>query len=171
MNIRHLPYNIAEQGVPDPHGVGLARYRTPVAEDHVPVSLHGNLALLVINGSVQVQAPTIAVSVAAGGLVLAAAGNYLFTETPANGHYEAMQLYFSNELLTDFFIKYHGFLPGVAPAARRPLLAYAPSDFLQRYAPSVEQTATPAKLEALLHHLLHLDAARLRSWQIVAAQD
>lgn len=171
MNIRHLPYNIAEQGAPDPHLVDLSRQHTGAPQERVPVSLHGNMALLVTNGSAQLKAPTIAVSVAAGGLVLAAAGNYLFTETPTHGYYEAMQLYFSNELLTDFFIKYHGFLPGVAPAGRRPLLAYAPSDFLQRYTSSLEHTATPAKLEALLYHLLHLDAAKLRSWQIVAEQD
>lgn len=135
------------------------------------------MALFVLHGHVQIQAPTATVGVDEGGLILAAAGNYLFTEMPVAGHYEALQLYFGNEPLTDCFIKYHGYLPGVEPAVRRPLLAYAGNEFLHTYARSLTQLAvdgsqpTPAKLEALLRHLLQEDAAWLRSWQIVAEQD
>lgn len=164
---------------PDPQRIGLLHYAASCSQERVPVALHGNMALFLLQGQLTVQYTTASAGIPAGGLLLLTAGNSIFSETIREaGQYEALQLYFDNEWLTDFFIKYHGYLPGVEPALRLPLLAYAPDDFLQRFAQSLT-TLTPqqaaaahqAKLEELFRYLLHLDAARLRTLQIVAEQD
>jgi AraC-like DNA-binding protein len=152
--------------------------------DHTTIKnkiiLNRNMINLLISGSKIVVYPEHTITVGEGELVILSTGNMLTSEvTSGQKDFNSVLIYFSNEVLNRFWIKYESLLQAqVQRCAKQPFLTYGQDAYIQQYVSSLlllltSQVALSAeikqlKLEELLLYLVQLDHAKFQSLQIVS---
>jgi len=118
-------------------------------------------------------------SLEAGEFMILSKGSYLIHQAlPENGLYKSIVLYFTNEFLADFFIKYSKLAKEEKYTARTSFLKYKQDDFIKNYILSLQVLMQSPKIyspefkaikaEELLVYLLHHDPAKLLSLSVIA---
>lgn len=163
-----------------PDEVIIRQYHSSHSSIKNKIILNRNMINLVMSGSKTVVYPAQTAIVHQGELVLLSTGNILTSEVISNRQsFNSILLYFSNEVLNRFFIKYNHLLDAPSPAKdAQPFLVYRQDTFVAHYAQSLlfllgAGTPLPPevkqlKLEELLLYLLRLDAGRLQSLKIIS---
>ncbi|GLU57417.1 helix-turn-helix domain-containing protein [Dyadobacter frigoris] len=135
---------------------------------------------LLISGKKTVVYPEISIDIHQGELVILSTGNILTTEIISNTqNFTSVLLYFSNELLNRFWIKYQSLLKGsITKNTDQPFLTYTQDSFIRQYVESLivllkspvtlSAEIKQIKLEELLLYLILLDPAKFQSLQLVS---
>lgn len=183
MIIKNLPQdlsNVKEQDMP----IIIRSYRRDQDSTRIKSIIHENMIDLVISGKKMILNIDDVAHLEAGDLILLSKGNCLISEVlPGNGLFSSIVIYFTNEKLTEFLVKYDGLLKerSDGPAMKKPNLLYQQDLFIQNYIASIQQMLVSGelelpefrqlKLEELLLYLLRLNPGKFQSLLPVAATD
>jgi AraC-like DNA-binding protein len=144
------------------------------------IILNRNMVNLVISGTKSIVYPGISTTVSADELVILSNGNILTSEVvPDTKAFASVLIYFSNEVLLHFLVKYANLLKDTGKmGAKNSFLTYEQDAFIKQYVTSLQlllelpSKPTPEirhlKLEELLLYLLHQDAIKLQSLKFVS---
>jgi AraC-like DNA-binding protein len=144
------------------------------------IILHRNMINLLISGSKIVLYPEHTVTVTEGEIVILSTGNILTSEViSGKTGFTSILIYFSNEVLNRFCVKYESLL--CAPAkknTKRPFLTYKQNSLIRQYISSLlfilngaiplSKEIKQLKLEELLLYLVQQDSAKLLSLEILS---
>jgi AraC-like DNA-binding protein len=143
------------------------------------IVLNQNMINLLVSGTKTIVYPDSTAVVSAGELVILSTGNVLTSELLAEEqHFSSVLLYFSNEVLNRFMIKYNHLISAATPKnGKQPFLIFKQDTFIRHFIASLQAlmgsgNALPAdvrllKIEELLLYLLHNDPQRFCSIQII----
>jgi AraC-like DNA-binding protein len=176
MTVYNIPHDLLPAGSPVPTSSLIRSYISQQPTVKNKMVLNWNMLNLLIDGRKTIIQATGAVTVYQDEILLMAAGNCLTSELLSDqGQFRSILLYFSNQVLEDFYVRQAALLhqPGVGPGA--PLVTFAKDDFIRNYIESLRlllQAPTPPspeiqqlKLEELLLYLLHTNPAGLRTFR------
>jgi AraC-like DNA-binding protein len=118
-------------------------------------------------------------SLETGELMILSKGSYLIHQAlPENGLFKSIVLYFTNEFLADFFIKYSKLAKNERHTAGTSFLKYNQDAFIKNYILSLQMLMQSPniyspefkkiKAEELLVYLLHHDPVKLLSLSVIA---
>lgn len=118
-------------------------------------------------------------SLETGELMILSKGSYLIHQAlPENGWFKSIVLYFGNEFLADFFIKYSKLAKEEKHTARTSFLKYKQDAFIKNYILSLQALIQSPKIyspefkaikaEELLLYLAHYDPVKLWSLSVIA---
>jgi AraC-like DNA-binding protein len=144
--------------------------------------LHQNMVDIIISGKKTILNIADTADFEAGELMILAKGNCLVSEAlPEGGLFSSVVLYFTNEVFTNFLVKYQGLMKGKVPGGRKPILVWRQDGFIRNYAASLRIfLQSPAvripefrqlKLEELLLYLLQADPSKLQDLAILPGDD
>jgi AraC-like DNA-binding protein len=183
MIIKNLPHDFstdAEKTMP----VIFRTYRATQLSARNKSVIHENMIDIVLGGKKKILNVGKVAHLEAGDLILLSKGNCLISEVlPEKGLFNSLVIYFTNEKLSEFRIKYdkyHGKkINGTKD--KNPFLLYHQDDFTKNYIASVlhmlqhdvlkTDEFRQLKLEELLLYLLHVNPAKFHSLLPVAATD
>jgi len=179
LNIYNLPYDLVPGTINPDKSVIIRRYKALHNTVRNKIILHQNMINLLISGTKTITYPEGTVTVQENEFLILSKGNCLTSEIlPEHGLFSSILLYFSHELLADFFIKYKSSLKGEEPTDQKPYLIFKQDPFILNYINSLDlllqsgvalsEEFNLLKLEELLLYLLKLYPAKLRSLLIVA---
>lgn len=179
-----ITYNLPDDlitGPPvDKNEVIIRHYKSGHDSVKNKIVLTRNMINLVISGSKTVVYPETTLTVEEGELVVLSTGNMLTSEVISNKKdFASMLIYFSNDLLTNFWVKYQSLLAEAIPVKeKRPYLIYPQDSFIKQYVQSLLVLLQGAsglsaeikqiKLEELLLYIFQHDPAKLQSLQIIS---
>lgn len=175
-----LPDDLLTDAPAQPDEVTIRHYQSDHSSIKNKIILNQNMINLVMSGTKTVVYPAQTAIINQGELVVLSTGNMLTSEVLSNDRsFNSILLYFSNEVLNRFLIKYKHLLHAQPTTpAPQPFLIYQQDTFIQHFAQSLLfllSAATPLspevkqlKLEELLLYLLRLDASRLQSLKIIS---
>ena len=163
----------------DQNEVIMRYYRSDHKSLKNKIILNRNMISFIIDGNKTVDHPEKSVDVKAGELVILSKGNILTSEmTSELNDFRSLIIYFSNEVLNRFWIKYEYLLSDSLSTSSTPYLIYKQDEFISSYINSVllllQKTSTltaeikQIKLEELLLYLLQSDSTKLRSLRILS---
>ncbi|MFD2718857.1 helix-turn-helix transcriptional regulator [Hymenobacter monticola] len=160
-----IPHDLLPAGSPAPTGVLIRSYvsRQPTVKNKIVLSW--NMLNLLIDGRKTIIQAADTVTVYQDEILLMAAGNILTSELLSDqGQFRSILLYFSNQVLDDFYLRHAARLPRPG-ASGAPLVTFGKDDFIRNYLESLRlllAAPTPLspeisqlKLEELLLYLLH----------------
>ena len=141
--------------------------------------VHWNMIDIILMGRKTIIDVSNISSLEAGEFMVLSKGSYLIHQAlPENGLYKSIVLYFTNEFLADFFIKYSKLAKEEKYTIRTSLLKYNQDDFIKNYIVSLQVLMQSPKIyspefkalkaEELLIYLLHYDPAKLLSLSVIA---
>ena len=144
--------------------------------------MHWNMIDIILSGRKTIIDVSSITSLETGELMISAKGSYLIHRAlPENGLYRSIVLYFTNDFLTDFLIKYDNIGKGDKPINKTPYLVYRQDTFMKNYIASLQELMRSPilnfiefkliKVEELLLYLLKTDPAKLRSLSILVKDD
>jgi AraC-like DNA-binding protein len=144
--------------------------------------IHENMIDIVLSGKKKILNIGEVAHLEAGDMIFLSKGNCLISEVlPENGQFNSLVIYFTNEKLSEFRIKYDKCIGNKSDstANKKPFLVYQQDNFTQNYIASVQhllqqdvlKTAEfiQLKLEELLLYLLYLNPDKFHSLLPIAA--
>jgi AraC-like DNA-binding protein len=181
MIIKNLPHDFstdAEKTMP----VIFRTYRATQLSARNKSVIHENMIDIVLSGKKKILNIGKVAHLEAGDLIFLSKGNCLISEVlPENGQFNSLVIYFTNEKLSEFRIKYDKCIGNKSDstANKKPFLVYQQDNFTQNYIASVQhllqqdvlKTAEfiQLKLEELLLYLLYLNPDKFHSLLPIAA--
>jgi len=180
LNTYNLPDDLITGPPVDKNEVIIRHYKSEHDSVKNKIILNRNMINLLISGSKTVVYPETTITVIDGELVVLSTGNMLTSEVISNNKgFESMLIYFSNDLLNNFWIKYQSILADNAPVHKKqPYLVYHQDGFIRQYVQSLllllqgrsglSSEIKQIKLEELLLYLFQRDPAKLQSLQIIS---
>lgn len=144
------------------------------------IILNRNMINLLISGRKTVVYPEISVDVQEGELIILSTGNILTSEViPNHQDFTSVLLYFSNDLLNRFWVKYEKLLADMpVNKNKHPFLIYKQDTFIRQYIGSLllllnspgilTAEIKQVKLEELLLYILQLGRDKLQSLKVVS---
>lgn len=180
LNTYNLPDDLITGTYVDKNEVIIRHYESGHDSVKNKIILTRNMINLVISGNKTVIYPETTITVQEGELVILSTGNMLTSEVISNKKdFASMLIYFSNDLLKNFWVKYQSPLSETASAKeKQPFLIYQQDGFIKQYVQSLLVLLQGAsglsagikqiKLEELLLYLFQHDPARLQSLQIIS---
>ena len=142
--------------------------------------IHQNMADIVIAGKKTIIDVYNITSLEAGELMILSKGSSLISQAlPIQGLFHNLVIYFTNEVLAEFWIKYNtrGF-ESEKGISNQPFITYRQDGFINNYIDSVllllkspskfSDKFKQLKLEELLLYLLHTDPKKLQSLSVIA---
>jgi AraC-like DNA-binding protein len=183
MKSLNLPDDVIRNTPEEKNEIVIRWYRSDRNTHKNKIVLHRNMINLLISGTKTIVYPKATITVRDGEFVILSTGNILTSEIlPGSDVFSSMIIYFSNELLTRFLIKYAALLKGDEEKRdRSPFLIYSKDAFISNYIQSLqvllESSSAMApeirqlKLEELLLYLLYMDPGKLGSLEIVSKGD
>lgn len=183
MIIKNLPHDLSTQEeINSP--VIIRSYRANQLSTRNKSIIHENMIDMVISGKKRILNVDDVANLQDGDLILLSKGNCLISEVlPENGLFSSIVIYFTNEKLSEFLIKYDGLVKERVEhrGEKKPILLYRQDPFILNYITSIQYMLhegtleTPEfrqlKLEELLLYLFHLDAVKFLSLLPVASTD
>lgn len=182
MNSYNLPNDLSPDQELVTNEVIIRSYHTEHNTVKNKIILHQNMINLLIKGKKVIQYPEVAAVINEGELLILSCGNCLTSEVTTDTNvFSSILIYFSNQVLTDFFIKYNAMGNDSREKIKQPFLTYKQNAFIVHYISSLQimlrapdgfsAELKQLKLEELLLYLLHQDAAKLYSLSILAKGD
>jgi AraC-like DNA-binding protein len=179
LNIYNLPNDLTPGEVRENKSVIIRRYKALHNTTKNKIILHQNMINLLISGTKTITYLNGTITVHEGEFLILSKGNCLTSEIlPKQELFSSILLYFSNDLLADFFIKYNSFLKEEEVTDQKPYLIFKQDPFVLNYINSLNLLLQSGivlgdefnllKLEELLLYLLKLYPAKLRSLLVVA---
>jgi AraC family transcriptional regulator, exoenzyme S synthesis regulatory protein ExsA len=173
------------------HPVMIRAYQSPQKSLRNKSIIHWNMIDIILMGRKTIIDVSNINSLETGELMLLSKGSYLISQAlPENGLFKSVVLYFTNEFLADFYIKYSSLtkeecptpkeppVPKERPVPKAPFLKYQQDAFIKNYivslqvliqSPEINSPEFKAiKAEELLLYLLHHDPAKLQSLEVMA---
>ena len=159
-----LPDYILKNNTDASPSITLQRYTSNLPSEKNKITLQQNLFSFLLEGEKKVHYADHTLSITNNSFLLLTAGNCLMTEKLSElNHYQSILLFFDDNVLHDFFLKYTPKEKTLNTVAR-PVIPFRKDAFLQNYIASLEimLTANPLvspqmkvlKLEELLLYLL-----------------
>lgn len=182
MVIYNLPndFNSAEE-----HGkpVIIRSHQASVSSANNKSIIHQNMVDIIIAGKKTIIDAYNITALEAGEIMILAKGSSLISQAlPKDGLFHNLVIYFTNEVLADFWIKnttQHG--GKIKERVKQPFITYRQDAFISNYINSVlillktpskfSEQLKQVKLEELLLYLLHTDPEKLQSLSIIAKDD
>jgi len=141
--------------------------------------MHWNMIDIILSGRKTIIDVSNITSLNTGELMILARGSYLIHQAiPENGLFKSIVIYFTNEFLADFFIKYSNLAKEKKHATQTPFLKYEQDTFIKSYilslqvlmrSPHIYSPEFKAiKTEELLLYLLRHDPVKLQSLSVTA---
>ncbi|PJJ58623.1 helix-turn-helix domain-containing protein [Hymenobacter chitinivorans] len=177
MDIYNLPHDPCLAGVPAPADVLIRSYSARRNTVKNKIVLHQNMLNLLVEGRKTIAQAAGSSTVYQDEIVLLAAGHCLTSEVLSDaGEFRSIIVYFSTQVLEDFYRQHAPQLGQRHPAAAQPLVTFAKDGFIRHYIDSLSlllqapTALSPAlqrlKLEELLLYLLHTAPASLLAFQL-----
>jgi AraC family transcriptional regulator, exoenzyme S synthesis regulatory protein ExsA len=141
--------------------------------------IHQNMVDIIIAGKKTIIDAYNITALEAGEIMILAKGSSLISQAlPKQGLFHNLAIYFTNEILADFRIKYiTGSNGNLKENAKQPFITYRQDTFISNYINSVllllkspskfSDQLKQVKLEELLLYLLHTDPGKLRSLSMI----
>jgi AraC-like DNA-binding protein len=179
-NTYNLPEDLITGPAVDKNEIIIRHYRSGQDSTKNKIILNSNMINLVISGSKTVVYPQTTLTVQQGELVLLTTGNILTSELISNEKgFESMLIYFSNEILNNFWVKYQSLMIAATPQRiKSPFLIYPQDAFIRQYVQSlvmllqsntsVSPQIKQLKIEELLLYIFQQDPAKLQSLQVIS---
>jgi AraC-like DNA-binding protein len=179
-NTYNLPEDLITGPAVDKNEIIIRHYRSGQDSTKNKIILNSNMINLVISGSKTVVYPQTTLTVQQGELVLLTTGNILTSELIRNEKgFESMLIYFSNEVLNNFWVKYQSLMTVATPQKlKSPFLIYPQDAFIRQYVQSlvmllqsntsVSPQIKQLKIEELLLYIFQQDPAKLQSLQVIS---
>jgi AraC-like DNA-binding protein len=145
--------------------------------------IHQNMVDIIIAGKKTIIDAYNITALEAGEMMILSKGSSLISQAlPEQGLFHNLVIYFTNEVLADFWIKYTtGGNGNSKKKAKQPFITYRQDVFISNYINSVllllklpskfSDQLKQVKLEELLLYLLHTDPEKLRSLSMIAKDD
>lgn len=182
LNIKtyNLPDDLMDGRIIAENEVIIRFYRSDANTIKNKIILNRNMVNLLISGTKTVVYPDSITTINAGELVILSNGNILTSEVaPAEKPFTSVLIYFSNETLLNFLIKYkHLLKEGGNTVQKSAFVTYSQDLFIQQYVASLQlllnlpgslsEEIRALKLEELLLYLLIQDQQKLNSLKFAA---
>jgi AraC family transcriptional regulator, exoenzyme S synthesis regulatory protein ExsA len=161
------------------HPVVIRAYQSPQKSLRNKSIMHWNMIDIILVGRKTIIDVSNITSLEAGELMVLARGSYLIHQAlPEKGLFKSIVIYFTNEFLAKFFIKYSSLAKEKKHTAQTPFLKYEQDIFIKNYILSLQalmqspQVYSPEfkelKTEELLLYLLQHDSVKLQSLSVMA---
>ncbi len=144
--------------------------------------MNWNMIDIILSGKKTIIDVSNITSLETGELMLSSKGSYLIHQAlPENGLFKSIVLYFTNDFLTDFLIKYDGLLKNEKQIVKTPYLVYQQDPFIKNYVSSLQELMLSLeinsiefkliKVEELLLYLLRTNPKKLLSLSVSVKDD
>ena len=159
--------------------VVIRAYQSPQKSLRNKSIMHWNMIDIILTGRKTIIDVSNITSLEAGELMILARGSYLIHQAlPENGLFKSIVIYFTNEFLANFFIKYNNLAKEKKHTTQTPFLKYEQDAYIKNYTLSLQALMQSPhiyspefkaiKAEELLIYLLHHDPVKLQSLSIIA---
>ena len=112
MKTYNLPYDLSENLEADEEPVLIRPYQSGYTTINNKIVLHYNMINLLLKGTKTVKHAEDTATINAGEFLILSAGNILTSEVlPQHDVFTSVTIYFTNAILTDFFLKYAALIP------------------------------------------------------------
>lgn len=180
MKTYQLPDDFFPDSPCDEDEVIIKNYASVRDSKNNKIILNRNMISLIIKGRKTVVYPEETAIIKENELVVLSTGNILTSEVLSDTEgFSSVILYFNNEILNRFLLKYDHFLD--KKQVYKPFLIYKQDTFIRQYAKSLQVIADSAspvspeikllKLEELFLYLHQIDRNKLQSLQIISTDE
>lgn len=164
------------------HPVVIRAYQSPQKSFRNKSIMHWNMIDIILVGRKTIIDVSNIASLEAGELMVLARGSYLIHQAlPEKGLFKSIVVYFTNEFLTNFFIKYSNLTKEKKHTTQTPFLKYEQDAFIKNFILSLQALMQSPhiyspefksiKAEELLLYLLQHDPVKLQSLSVMAKDD
>jgi AraC-like DNA-binding protein len=161
------------------HPVIIRAYQSPQNSLRNKSIIHWNMIDIILAGKKTIIDVSNITSLETGELMILSKGSCLISQAlPENGLFKSIVLYFTNEFLADFFIKYRGLAKEEKHAMKAPFLKYEQDTFIKNYILSLQMLMHSPdiysyefkviKAEELLLYFLRQNPVKLQSLSVMA---